>query len=78
MKTRRAKKPIFYYELNAEVAKHDLNNVEMAKIGAMSPSTYSLKKNGKCPWLLNECKAYCEYFKRPIYGFFIPINEKEA
>lgn len=74
MKTKRNVKPMFYYELNAEAAKRDLNNVEMAKIGVMSASTYSLKKNGKCPWLLSECKAYCEYFNRQIYGFFLPLK----
>ena len=72
MKMKKNVKPMFYYELNAEAAKHDLNNVDMAKIGAMSASTYSLKKNGKCPWLLSECTAYCKHFKRQIYGFFEP------
>jgi hypothetical protein len=70
-------KPLYYYELNAEAAKRGYNNEQMANIAAISTSSYSLKKNGHCPWLLSECMAYCVAFKRSLYGFFIDGNSIE-
>lgn len=74
MKKHNKQKPLYYYELQVEAVRHDLSDTEMAHIGAMAKSTYSLKKNGHYPWLLSECKAYCERFNRSIYGFFLPLN----
>lgn len=64
-----------YPNLNAELARKDVTNAQLAKILGLSPSTVSQKRNGLFDFTLKEAKAIKHFLKVEL-----PLEElfKEA
>ena len=52
-----------YPNLNAELARKDVTNGELAKVLGLSPSTVSQKRNGLFDFTLKEAKAIKHFLK---------------
>lgn len=69
---------MIFCNLNAELARHDIKNVEFANLLGITPKTLNNKLNGKTEFTLSEIKATAKLFPNVSIDYLFEEADRTA